>query len=138
MRHRIREARGTIGKIYGQESNVTIYNLARMNMLLHGVKDTEFEICHGDTLTNARDFLRETNPAKKPQFDALVGNPPFSYRWEPTDAISEDMRFKSHGVAPRSAADLALLLHGFHYVILVLKKCKRPDDVLFINAAEQF
>jgi type I restriction enzyme M protein len=191
VRHRLKEAGGTIGKIYGQEYNVTTYNLARMNMLLHGLKDTEFEIYHGDTLTNAWDFLRETNPAKKPQFDAVVANPPFSYRWEPTDAISEDMRFKSHGVAPKSAADLAFLLHGFHYVkddgvmaiilphgvlfrggveerirrkllddrhidtviglpanlfystgipvcILVLKKCKRPDDVLFINAAEHF
>jgi type I restriction enzyme M protein len=191
VRHRVKEAGGAISKIYGQEYNVTTYNLARMNMLLHGVKDTEFEIYHGDTLTNAWDFLRETNPAKKPQFDAVVANPPFSYRWEPTDAISEDMRFKSHGVAPRSAADLAFLLHGLHYLkdngvmaiilphgvlfrggveerirrkllddghidtviglpanlfystgipvcILVLKKCKRPDDVLFINAAEHF
>ena len=55
-----------IGKIYGQEKNITTYNLARMNMLLHGVKDTEFEIYHGDTLTNDWDILRETNPAKKP------------------------------------------------------------------------
>lgn len=191
VRHRMKEAGGTIGKIYGQEYNVTTYNLARMNMLLHGVKDTEFEIYHGDTLTNAWDFLRETNPAKKPAFDAVVANPPFSYRWEPTDAISEDMRFKSHGVAPKSAADFAFLLHGLHYLkddgvmaiilphgvlfrggaedrirrkllndghidtviglpanlfystgipvcILVLKKCKKPDDVLFINAAEHF
>ena len=54
-----------------------------MNMLLHGVKDSEFEIYHGDTLTNDWDMLRETNPAKKPAFDAVVANPPFSYRWEP-------------------------------------------------------
>ena len=180
-----------IGKIFGQEYNVTTYNLARMNMLLHGVKDTEFEIYHGDTLSNAWDMLRETNPAKKPQFDAIVANPPFSYRWEPGDAMSEDMRFKNHGVAPKSAADFAFLLHGVHYLkddgvmaiilphgvlfrggaeerirrklledghidtviglpanlfystgipvcILVLKKCKKPDDVLFINAAEHF
>ncbi len=191
IRHRIKNAGGTIGKIYGQEYNVTTYNLARMNMLLHGVKDTEFEIYHGDTLTNAWDFLRETNPAKRPQFDAVVANPPFSYRWDPTDTISEDMRFKNHGVAPKSAADFAFLLHGLHYLkddgvmaiilphgvlfrsgkeadirtkllkdghidtviglpanlfystgipvcILVLKKCKKPDDVLFINAAEHF
>jgi type I restriction enzyme M protein len=191
VRHRMKNAGGTIGKIYGQEYNVTTYNLARMNMLLHGVKDTEFEIYHGDTLTNAWDFLRETNPAKKPKFDAVVANPPFSYRWEPNDTISEDMRFKGHGVAPRSAADFAFLLHGLHYLkddgvmaiilphgvlfrggaedrirrkllddghidtviglptnlffstgipvcILVLKKCKKPDDVFFINAAEDF
>ena len=188
VRHRVKEAGGTIGKIFGMEKNITTYNLARMNMLLHGMKDTEFEIYHGDTLTNDWDFLRETNPAKKPQFDAVVANPPFSYRWEQGDAMSEDMRFKNHGVAPKSAADFAFLLHGLHYLkddgamaiilphgvlfrggaeyhirrkllvdghidtiiglpanlfystgipvcILVLKKCKKPDDVLFINAS---
>ena len=177
-----------IGKIYGQEKNITTYNLARMNMLLHGVKDTEFEIYHGDTLTNDWDFLRETNPAKMPKFDAVVANPPFSYRWEPKDDMGDDVRFKNYGLAPRSAADFAFLLHGFHYLkdqgvmaiilphgvlfrggveerirtkllkdghidtviglppnlfystgipvcILVLKKCKKPDDVLFINAS---
>ena len=63
----VRKRMGThgIGKIFGQEKNITTYNLARMNMLLHGVKDTEFEIYHGDTLTNEWDMLRETNPAKK-------------------------------------------------------------------------
>jgi type I restriction enzyme M protein len=180
-----------IGKIYGQEKNITTYNLARMNMLLHGVKDSEFEIFHGDTLLNEWDMLRETNPAKSPRFDAVVANPPFSYRWEPTEALGEDVRFKNHGLAPKSAADFAFLLHGFHYLkqdgvmaiilphgvlfrggaearirtkllqdghidtviglpanlffstgipvcILVLKKCKKPDDVLFINAAEHF
>jgi type I restriction enzyme M protein len=177
-----------IGKIFGQEKNITTYNLARMNMLLHGVKDTEFEIYHGDTLTNDWDILRELNPARKPHFDAIVANPPFSYRWDPTDAMGDDARFKNYGLAPKSAADFAFLLHGFHFLkeegvmaiilphgvlfrggaeerirtkllkdghidtviglpanlfystgipvcILVLKKCKKPDDVLFINAA---
>ena len=49
-----------------------------MNMLLHGVKDTGFEIFHGDTLTNDWDILRELNPAQKPAFDAIVANPSFS------------------------------------------------------------
>jgi type I restriction enzyme M protein len=180
-----------ISKIYGQEKNITTYNLARMNMLLHGVKDSEFEIFHGDTLTNEWDMLRETNPAKMPRFDAVVANPPFSYRWEPTEVVAEDVRFTNYGLAPKSAADFAFLLHGFHYLkqdgvmsiilphgvlfrggveerirtkllkdghidtviglpanlffstgipvcILVLKKCKKPDDVLFINASEHF
>ena len=180
-----------IGKIFGQESNITTYNLARMNMLLHGVKDTEFEIFHGDTLANDWDILRELNPAKKPSFDAVVANPPFSFRWEPTEAMGDDVRFKNYGLAPKSAADFAFLLHGFHYLkdegvmaiilphgvlfrggaeerirtkllkdghidtviglpanlfystgipvcILVLKKCKKPDDVLFINATEHY
>jgi type I restriction enzyme M protein len=105
-----------IGKIYGQEKNITTYNLARMNMLLHGVKDSEFEIFHGDTLTNDWDILRETNPTKMPRFDAVVANPPFSYRWEPTEALGEDVRFKNHGLAPKSTADFAFLLHGFHYL----------------------
>ena len=191
IRKRIKNADGTIGKIYGQEKNITTYNLARMNMLLHGVKDSEFDIYHGDRLTNDWDMLRELNPAKKPYFDAIVANPPFSYRWDPTDAMGEDVRFKNHGLAPKSAADFAFLLHGFNFLkdegvmaiilphgvlfrggaeerirtkllddghidtviglpanlfystgipvcILVLKKCKQPDDVLFINAAEHF
>jgi len=191
IRHRMHQSSGGIGRIYGQEKNITTYNLARMNMLLHGVKDTEFDIHHGDTLTNDWDFLRETNPAKMPRFDAVVANPPFSYRWEPTAALGEDVRFKNYGLAPKSAADFAFLLHGFHFLkddgvmaiilphgvlfrggaearirakllqdghvdtviglpanlffstgipvcILVLKKCKKSDDVLFINASEQF
>lgn len=191
VRKRIVDNGGSIGKIYGQEKNITTYNLARMNMLLHGVKDTEFEIFHGDTLLNQWDELNEMNPAKKIEFDAIVANPPFSLRWEPNEAMAEDFRFKSYGLAPKSAADFAFLLHGFHFLsnegtmaiilphgvlfrggaeerirtkllkdnhidtviglpsnlfystgipvcILVLKKCKKQDDVLFINASEHF
>ena len=105
-----------IGKIYGQENNITTYNLACMNMLLHGVKDSEFEIFHGDTLLNDWDELREVNPAKKLKFDAIVANPPFSLRWEPSATMAEDFRFKSYGLAPKSAADFAFLLHGFHFL----------------------
>jgi len=180
-----------IGQIYGQEKNITTYNLARMNMLLHGFKDTEFQIFHGDSLSNDWDILSEMNPAKKLKCDAIVANPPFSYRWEPNEAMSEDFRFKGYGLAPKSAADFAFLLHGFHFLsdegtmaiilphgvlfrggaeekirtkllkdgnidtiiglpanlffstgipvcIVVLKKCKKFDDVLFINASEHF
>jgi len=127
-----------IGKIYGQEKNITTYNLARMNMLLHGVKDSEFEIYHGDTLTNDWDILREQNPAKKPSFDAIVANPPFSLRWEPTDALADDVRFKNYGLAPKSAADFAFLLHGFHFlkdegVMAIIL----PHGVLFRGGAEE-
>ena len=177
-----------IGKIYGQEKNITTYNLARMNMLLHGVKDTEFEIHHGDSLANDWDILNEQNPAKKMQFDAVVANPPFSLRWDPTEETAKDFRFSRYGVAPKSAADFAFLLHGFHFLsdngtmaiilphgvlfrggkeevirkklleddnidaviglpanlfystgipvcILVLKKCRKNDKILFINAS---
>lgn len=191
VRKRMKDSGGNIGKIYGQEKNITTYNLARMNMLLHGMKDTEFEIFHGDTLENSWSLLNEMNPSKKIEFDAIVANPPFSLRWDPNDTLAEDFRFKSYGLAPKSAADFAFLLHGFHFLgkegtmaiilphgvlfrggaeerirtkllkdnhidtviglpsnlfystgipvcILVLKKCKKHDDVLFINASEHY
>jgi type I restriction enzyme M protein len=191
VRKRIKDNNGSVSKIYGQEKNITTYNLARMNMLLHGMKDTEFDIFHGDTLINQWAMLNEMNPSKKIEFDAIVANPPFSLRWEPNDTLADDFRFKSYGLAPKSAADFAFLLHGFHFLsgegtmaiilphgvlfrggaeerirtkllkdnnidtviglpanlfystgipvcILVLKKCKKEDDVLFINASEEF
>lgn len=116
VRHRMKANGGNIGKIYGQEKNITTYNLARMNMLLHGVKDSEFEIHHGDSLLNDWDMLNEMNPAKKVEFDAIVANPPFSYRWEPTEEMGKDFRFNNYGLAPKSAADFAFLLHGFHFL----------------------
>ena len=138
IRKRIKDNGGTIGKIYGQESNITTYNLARMNMLLHGMKDAEFEIFHGDTLKNQWNVLNEMNPANKIEFDAIVANPPFSLRWEPNDALSEDFRFKGYGLAPKSAADFAFLLHGFHFLgkegtmAIIL-----PHGVLFRGGAEE-
>ena len=191
VRNEMKENKGSIGKIYGQESNITTYNLARMNMLLHGLKDTEFEIHHGDSLKNDWDILNEMNPAKKIEFDAIVANPPFSLRWEPTEEYGQNFRYKDYGLAPKSAADFAFLLHGFHFLsndgtmaiilphgvlfrggserairskllndnyidaviglpanlfystgipvcVLVLKKCKKFDDVLFINASEHY
>ena len=58
------------------------------------------------------------NPAKKLESDAVVANPPFSYRWEPNEALADDFRFKSYGLAPKSAADFAFLLHGAESVII--------------------
>jgi type I restriction enzyme M protein len=86
----MKEEGGEIGKIYGQEQNITTYNLARMNMLLHGMKDTEFEIYHGDTLENQWDILNEMNPSKKIEFDGIVANPPFSLKWDPKDTVADD------------------------------------------------
>lgn len=179
-----------IGKIYGQEKNITTYNLARMNMLLHGVKDTEFDIHHGDTLVNDWVILNEENPARKITFDAIVANPPFSLRWDPKEETAKDFRFNGFGVAPKSAADFAFLLHGLHFLsdggtmaiilphgvlfrggkeetirkelihkdyidaiiglpanlfystgipvcIIVLKKCRKNDKILFINASSE-
>jgi type I restriction enzyme M protein len=96
VRKKMTDAGGTIGKIYGQEKNITTYNLARMNMLLHGVKDTEFAIHHGDTLVNDWEILNEINPSKKLEFDAIVANPPFSYRWEPSEEMGQDFHLQAH------------------------------------------
>ncbi len=74
-------------------------------MLLHGVKDSEFEIFHGDTLKNEWDLLNEMNPAKKTTFDAIVANPPFSLRWDASETMGENFRYKNYGLAPKSAAD---------------------------------
>ncbi len=75
-----------------------ITELARMNMPLHGEKDSEFHIHHGDTLRNDWDMLHEMNPAKKMHCDAMVANPSFSYRWEPNDALGE--RFQLQKIRP--------------------------------------
>lgn len=91
VKHQMDLAGGKIGKIYGQEKNITTYNLARMNMLLHGVKDSEFQIFHGDTLTNDWPLLNEDNPAKQMRFDAVVANPPFSLKWNPKEEDSQDV-----------------------------------------------
>ena len=180
-----------IGTLYGQELNITTYNLARMNMLLHGVKDDAFKIFHGNTLTNEWTDIFNPNDLKKIEFDAIVANPPFSLKWNPREELAQDPRFGNYGLAPKKVADMAFLLHGFHYLrdngtmaiilphgvlfrggveerirrkliddghidaviglppklffstgipvcILVLKKCVRPDDVLFIDASREF
>ena len=119
-----------IGKIYGQEKNITTYNLARMNMLLHGVKDTEFEIHHGDSLLNDWDILNEMNPAKKMQFDAIVANPPFSYRWEPTEEMGKDFRFKGKISVSRIMVLLPSLLPILHSCFMDSISCVKMEQWL--------
>ena len=72
------------------------------------------------------------------EFDAIVANPPFSYRWEPKEETAKDFRFSRYGLAPKSAADFAFLLHGFHYLsgdgtmAIIL-----PHGVLFRGGKEE-
>jgi type I restriction enzyme M protein len=105
-----------IGMIYGQELNRATYNLARMNMLIHGIRDSEFQIHNGDSLLNDWDIFNEKNPGERIACDAIVANPPFSCRWDPEDILGEDVRFKDYGLAPTSTADYAFLLHGFRFL----------------------
>lgn len=138
VKKQMEAAGGKIGRIYGQEKNITTYNLARMNMLLHGVKDSEFQIFHGDTLTNDWPLLTEEDPSKQIHFEAIVANPPFSLKWNPKEETSQDKRFSNFDVAPKSAADFAFLLHGFNYLkdngtmAIIL-----PHGVLFRGGAEE-
>lgn len=92
---------------YGQEINLTTYNLARINMFLHNINYESFSIEHGDTLIDPRHWDDEP-------FEAIVSNPPYSTRWEGNDnpLLINDERFAPAGVlAPKSKADLAFTMH---------------------------
>ncbi len=172
---------------FGQEINLTTYNLARINMFLHDINYEQFHIAHGDTLTNPAHWDDEP-------FEAIVSNPPYSIKWD-GDANPElihDPRFSPAGVlAPKSKADLAFTMHMLSWLavngtaaivefpgvlyrggaerkirkylidnnyidtviqlppdlffgttiatcIIVLKKSKDDNAVLFIDASEEF
>lgn len=179
--------RENVGGFYGQEINLTTYNLARINMFLHDVNYEKFDIAHGDTLTDPHHWDDEP-------FDAIVSNPPYSIKWDgdANPLLINDERFAPAGVlAPKSKADLAFTMHilswlavdgtaaivefpgvlyrggaeqkirkylidnnyvdaviqlppdlffgtGIATCIIVLKKSKTDNSVLFINASEEF
>lgn len=172
---------------FGQEINITTYNLCRINMFLHGVSYEKFSIALGDTLTEPKHW--DDRP-----FDAIVSNPPYSIKWagDANPLLINDERFNKAGVlAPKSKADLAFVMHSLSWLsqrgtaaivsfpgvlyrggaeekirdylikenfvdtviqlppnlffgtsiatcILVLKKNKKNNDILFINASEKF
>jgi type I restriction enzyme M protein len=172
---------------YGQEINITTYNLCRINMFLHDINYEKFDIAHGDTLTEPIHWDEQP-------FEAIVSNPPYSINWDgdSNPLLINDPRFSPAGVlAPKSKADMAFTLHILHWLapngtaaiveypglmyrsgaeqkirkylvdnnyvdaviqlpkdlffgtnietcILVLKKAKKSNDVLFINADKEF
>jgi type I restriction enzyme M protein len=172
---------------FGQEINLTTYNLARINMFLHDVNYEHFNLAHGDTLIDPAHWDDEP-------FEAIVSNPPYSIKWEgdANPLLINDPRFAPAGVlAPKSAADLAFTMHMLSWLavngtaaivqfpgvmyrggaeqkirkylidnnyvdaviqlpadlffgttiatcILVLKKSKKTNDVLFIDASAEF
>ena len=92
---------------YGQEINLTTYNLCRINMFLHDINYEKFDIAHGDTLIDPKHWDDEP-------FDAIVSNPPYSIKWEgdANPLLINDPRFSPAGVlAPKSKADLAFTMH---------------------------
>tara|TARA_Y100000814_G_scaffold11996_1_gene9196 strand:- start:7694 stop:9259 length:1566 start_codon:yes stop_codon:yes gene_type:complete len=179
--------RENVGGFFGQEINLTTYNLARINMFLHDVNYEKFDIAHGDTLLDPQHWDDEP-------FEAIVSNPPYSIKWEgdANPLLINDERFAPAGVlAPKSKADLAFTMHILSWLavngtaaivelpgvlyrggaeqkirkylidnnyvdaviqlppdlffgttiatcIIVLKKSKTDNSVLFINASGEF
>jgi type I restriction enzyme M protein len=182
---RVQKEVASVGDFFGQELNRTTYNLARMNMILHGVHYRNFDIRQEDTLEH---------PQHEGQlFEAIVANPPFSAKWSANKMFESDDRFAEYGrIAPSSKADFAFVQHMLHHLdedgtmavvlphgvlfrggaegaireflvgtknwldaviglpanifygtsiptcILVFKKCKEHDDVLFVDASGCF
>ena len=123
-----REAK--VSDFYGQEMNRTTYNLARMNMILHGVSYSNFDIRQEDTL--------EKPQHRDKTFDAIVANPPFSAKWSANELHLLDERFSQYGkLAPSSKADFAFIQHMIHHLdengIMAVVM---PHGVLFRGAAE--
>ncbi|MEV8359186.1 type I restriction-modification system subunit M [Microbacterium sp. NPDC076895] len=179
--------RENVGGFFGQEINLTTYNLARINMFLHDVNYEKFDIAHGDTLLDPQHWDDEP-------FEAIVSNPPYSIKWDgdANPLLINDERFAPAGVlAPKSKADLAFTMHILSWLavngtaaivefpgvlyrggaeqkirkylidnnyvdaviqlppdlffgttiatcIIVLKKSKTDNSVLFINASDEF
>ncbi len=97
---------------YGQEINITTFNLCRINMFLHNINYEKFDIALGDTLLEPKHWDDEP-------FDAIVSNPPYSIKWEGSDnpTLINDPRFAPAGVlAPKSKADLAFTMHMLHWL----------------------
>lgn len=97
---------------FGQEINITTYNLCRINMFLHNIGYEKFDIAHGDTLTEPKHWDDEP-------FEAIVSNPPYSIRWEgdSNPLLINDPRFSPAGVlAPASKADLAFVMHALSWL----------------------
>lgn len=97
---------------FGQEINITTYNLCRINMFLHDIGYDKFSIEHGDTLTDPKHWDEEP-------FEAIVSNPPYSIKWEGSDngTLINDPRFSPAGVlAPKSKADFAFIMHCLHWL----------------------
>lgn len=119
-------------KYYGQELNTSTYNLARMNMFLHGIVAENQKLRNGDTLDGDWPTDEETD------FNMVLMNPPYSAKWSAAAGFLQDERFSEYGVlAPKSKADYAFLLHGLYHLknngtmAIVL-----PHGVLFRGAAE--
>ncbi|WP_018969051.1 type I restriction-modification system subunit M [Rubritalea marina] len=117
---------------YGQEMNPTTYNLARMNMILHDVHYSRFDLRNEDTLENPAPQHADL------RFEAIVANPPFSAKWSASTIHESDERFSDYGkLAPKTKADFAFVQHMIHHLDdNGTMACVLPHGVLFRGAAE--
>lgn len=123
---------------FGQELNTTTYNLARMNLMMHGVPYDRMTLNNADTLEEDWPSKTDAQGIEHPlNFDVVVANPPYSQPWDNNDRKLKDPRFKDYGLAPKTKADYAFLLHGLYHLdqsgtmAIVL-----PHGVLFRGAKE--
>lgn len=121
-----------VGGFYGQEMNPTTYNLARMNMILHGVHYQRFDLKNEDTLEHPAPEHADL------RFEAIVANPPFSAKWSASVLHENDDRFSAYGkLAPKTKADFAFVQHMAHHLDSgATMACVLPHGVLFRGAAE--
>lgn len=122
-----------VGAFFGQEMNPTTFNLARMNMILHGVHYKRFDLKNEDTLEHPAPEHADL------RFEAIVANPPFSAQWSASAIHETDERFSDYGkLAPRTKADFAFVQHMVHHLDDEggTMACVLPHGVLFRGAAE--
>ena len=111
-------------KYYAQELKENTYNLTRMNLVMRGIQPSNINTRCADSLDEDWPLMKDGGEIGQPLYvDAVVSNPPYSQHWDPTDR-EMDARFKDYGVAPKSKADYAFLLHELHHL--------KPDGILTI------
>lgn len=126
-------------KYFAQELKENTYNLTRMNLVMRGIKPDNIVTRNGDTLEEDWPFFEENDPVRTydPLYvDAVVSNPPYSLSWDPTNKES-DPRYARYGLAPKSKADYAFLLHDlFHLKPDGIMNIVLPHGVLFRGGEE--
>lgn len=121
-----RTGNGNQIKYYAQELKENTYNLTRMNLVMRGIDPSNICTRNGDTLEEDWPYFDEADPTRtyEPLYvDAVVSNPPYSQAWDPSDKES-DPRYKRYGLAPKTKADYAFLLHDLYHI--------KPDGIMTI------
>ena len=111
-------------KYYAQELKENTYNLTRMNLVMRGILPDNIVTRNGDTLEEDWPFFDENHEYTPLYVDAVVSNPPYSQHWEPTEEKKHDPRYATYGIAPKSKADYAFLLHDLYHL--------KPDGIMTI------